>query len=136
MISKSCSSLKFGKADEKKDEDLLQDLISKCGSQASFVAGPSQIGTSERNLFGINHYAGSWSYDITNFIEKDSDLLDPAFVTLLCNSSDGFMSKLVSGPSLAAERHSKDEGIIVQAQVSLRLLRSPTPITTSDGSAL
>ena len=137
VINKSCSSFNSGKADEKKDEYLLQDLISKCGSQASFVTGPSQIGTSERNLFSINHYAGSCSYDITNFIEKDSlaALLDSAFAMLPRNSSDGFVSKLVSGPSLAAERHSKDEGIIVQAQVSSRPLRSPTPITTPDGSA-
>jgi len=78
------------------------------------------IGTSERNLFGIKHYAGGCSYDITNFIEKDLDLLDSAFVMLLSNSSDGFMSKFVSSPSLAAERHSKDKGILVQAQVSSR----------------
>ena len=70
-----------------------------------------------------------------NAIEKDSNLLDSAFVTLLRNSSEGFVSKLVSSPSLATERHSKDEGIIVQAQVSSRPLRSPTPITAPDGSA-
>lgn len=135
VISKSCSSFKSGKAGEKKDEDMLQDLISKCGSHVSFVTSPSQIGASERNLFGINHYAGSCSYDITSFVDKDSDLLDSAFVTLLRNSSDGFVSKLVSGPSLAAERHSKDEAIIVQAQVSSRPLRSPTLIASPDGSA-
>lgn len=134
VLSKSCSSFKSGKAGEKKDEDMLQDLISKCGSHASFVASPSQIGASEKNLFGINHYAGNCSYDVTNFVEKDSDLLDSAFVTLLRKSSDAFMSKLVSGPSLAAERHSKDEAIIVQAQVSSRPLRSPTPIAFPDGS--
>ncbi|KAG0695993.1 glycosyltransferase family 2 protein [Suillus ampliporus] len=135
VISKSCSSFKSGKAGEKKDEDMLQDLISKCGPHASFVASPSQIGASEKSLFGINHYAGNCSYDVMSFVEKDSDMLDSAFVTLLRNSSDGFMSKLVSGPSLAAERHSKDEAIIVQAQVSSRPLRSPTPIAFPDGSA-
>ena len=135
VMSKSCSSFKSGKAGEKKDEDMLQDLISKCGSHASFVTSPSQVGASERNLFGINHYAGSCSYDVTSFVEKDSDLLDSAFVTLLRNSSDGFVSKLFSGPSLAAESHSKDGAIIVQAQVSSRPLRSPTPIASPDGSA-
>jgi chitin synthase len=135
VINKSCSAFKSGKAGEKKDEDMLQDLVSKCGSHGSFVTNPSQIGASERNLFGINHYAGSCSYDIASFVEKDSDLLDSAFVTLLRNSSDGFVSKLVSGPSLAAERHSKDEAIIVQAQASSRPLRSPTTIASPDGSA-
>ena len=28
------------------------------------------------SLVGINHYAGSASYDVTHFVEKDSDLLD------------------------------------------------------------
>ncbi|KAH7923638.1 glycosyltransferase family 2 protein [Leucogyrophana mollusca] len=134
ILSKACSSYKSGKAGDKKDEDLLQDLVAKFGVHASFVASPSVAGASDRNLFGINHYAGNCSYDVTNFIEKDSDLLDSAFVTLLRHSSDGFVSKLVSGPSLAAEQHSKDEGIIVQAQVSSRPLRQPTPIASSSGS--
>ncbi|KAJ8594585.1 hypothetical protein M405DRAFT_838450 [Rhizopogon salebrosus TDB-379] len=55
------------------------------------------------------------SHSTSSFVEKDSELLDSAFVTLLRNSSDGFMSKLVSGPSLAAERHSKEEVIIIYA---------------------
>ncbi|EGN94962.1 glycosyltransferase family 2 protein [Serpula lacrymans var. lacrymans S7.3] len=128
LTSKACSAFKSGKAGENKDEDLLQDLVAKLGVHTSFVASPSIGGANERNLFGINHYAGNCSYDITDFIEKDSDLLDCAFVTLLRNSTDSFVSKLVSGPSLAVERHSKDEAIIVQAQVSSRPLRQPTPI--------
>ena len=58
------------------------------------------------------------------FVEKDLDLVNSAFVSLLCNSSDGFVSKLLFGPSLTAERHSKDAQIIVQAQVSYRPLRN------------
>jgi chitin synthase len=103
----------------------LQDLVSKCGFHWSFVTSPSQIGASERDLFDM----GSCSYDIASFAEKDSDLLDSAFVTLLYNSSDGFASKVVSGSSLAAEKHSKDGAIIVQAQVPSRPLRSlPLPL--------
>ncbi|KAH7887285.1 glycosyltransferase family 2 protein [Phlebopus sp. FC_14] len=134
ILSKACSSYKSGKASDKKAEDLHQDLVSKFGVHASFVSSPSQGGASERNLFGINHYAGNCSYDISSFIEKDSDILDSAFVSLLRNSSDSFVSKLVSGPSLAAEKHSKDEGITVQAQVLSRPLRQPTPIASPDGS--
>ncbi|KAH7905136.1 glycosyltransferase family 2 protein [Hygrophoropsis aurantiaca] len=135
ILSKACSSYKSGKAGDKKDDDLLQDLVAKYGVHGSFVASPSVAGASERHLFGINHYAGSCSYDIGGFIEKDADLLDSAFVSLLRHSTDGFVSKLVSGPSLAAEKHSKDEGIVVQAQVSSRPLRQPTSIAAPDGSA-
>jgi hypothetical protein len=53
---------------EQCDDKLLRDLTSKFTVHASFVA--------ERNhLFRItgNHYAGSASYDVTHFVEKDSD---------------------------------------------------------------
>ena len=134
-LSKACSWYKSGKAGDKKVDELHQDLVSKYGVHASFVASPSQGGENDRNLFGINHYAGSCSYDISSFIEKDSDVLDSAFVSLLRNSSDPFMAKLVSGPSLSVEKHSKDESAIVQAQVSSRPLRQPTRIASPDGSA-
>ena len=135
ILNKACTWYKSGKAGDKKAEELHQDLVSKYGVHTSFVASPSQGGENDRNLFGINHYAGSCSYDISSFIEKDSDILDSAFVTLLRHSSDPFVSKLVSGPSLAAEKHSKDESCIVQAQVSSRPLRQPTHIASPNGSA-
>ena len=127
-LSKACSSYKSGKSGDKKDEDLLQDLVSRFAVHTSFVASPNVAGSTGRNLFGINHYAGSCSYDATGFVEKDTDILDSALVTLLRNSSDSFISKLFAGPSLAAEKHSKDESMIVQAQVSSKPLRHPTPI--------
>ena len=127
VINKACSSYKSGKDGDQRDDELLKELTSKFTVHASFVA--------ERNLFGINHYAGSASYDVTHFVEKDSDLLDSAFVSLLRNSSDSFVSKLLSGPSLAAERHNKDDQIIVQAQVSSRPLRNPSPVLSSNSAS-
>ncbi|THH18601.1 hypothetical protein EW146_g2427 [Bondarzewia mesenterica] len=132
-MNKACSSYKSGKSGDKMDDDLVQDLVTKFGVHASFVVSPSVAESSERNLFGINHYAGSCTYDATGFVQKDTDILDSAFVTLLRNSTDGFVSKLFSGPSLAAEKHSKDENIIVQAQVSSRPLRTLTPVLPQTG---
>ncbi|KDR84455.1 hypothetical protein GALMADRAFT_237329 [Galerina marginata CBS 339.88] len=133
-INKACSSFKSGKGGDQRDDDLLQELTSKFGVHSSFMAGPSTGSAVDRRLFGINHYAGSSSYDATNFVEKDADLVDSAFVSLLRNSSETFVSKLLSGPSLAAERHSKDESIIVQAQVSARPLRQPSPILSPNNT--
>ncbi|CCM00474.1 uncharacterized protein FIBRA_02507 [Fibroporia radiculosa] len=132
VINKACSSFKSGKSGEKKDEEMLQDLVAKFGSHASFIASPPA--STESLVFGVNHFSGPCSYDAHSFIERDSDILDSAFVTLLRNSADPFVVKLMSGPSLATERHTKDETIIVQAQVSSRPLRQPTPILSSDGS--
>ena len=131
ILSKACSWYKSGKAGDKKADELHQDLVTKYGVHTSFVASPSQGGENDRSLFGINHYAGSCSYDISSFIEKDSDILDSAFVSLLRNSSDAFVAKLFSGPSLGVEKHSKDGTSIVQAQVSSRPLRQPTRIAST-----
>ncbi|PBK94008.1 chitin synthase [Armillaria gallica] len=133
-LNKSCSALKSGKGGDHRNEDLLQDLVTKFGVHASFVANP--VGATTRTFFGINHYAGSCSYDVKDFIEKDTDLLDSAFVPLLRNSTDPFVVKLFSGPSLAAERHNRDESIVVQAQVSSLPLRSPTPIASSSSPTI
>ena len=62
------------------------------------------------------------SYEVEQFVEKEC-----RFVTLDVrhppNSSDPSVSKLLSGPGLAPERHMKDENIIVQAQASRPLRR-------------
>ncbi|EIN11094.1 chitin synthase [Punctularia strigosozonata HHB-11173 SS5] len=136
VMNKASSSFRSGKSGDKKDEEMMQTLVSQFGVHASFVASPSMAGASERNLFGINHYAGGCSYDVSGFIEKDTDILDPAFVSLLRTSSEGFIVKLFSGPSMAAEKHYKDESIIVQAQVSSRPLRQPTPLRSREGQLL
>ena len=134
VMNKACSSYKSGKGGEKRDEDMLQDMMTKFGVHSSFVSSPGMGGAADRNLFGINHYAGPCSYDVTGFIEKDTDLLDAGFVTLLRSSGDPFISKLVSGPSLATETHSQDASIVVQAQVSSRPLRHPTAIQGAPAS--
>lgn len=131
IMNKATSSYKSGKgSQDHRNEDMLQLLHSTFGVHASFVASPAPVpgGTQDRNLFGINHYAGSASYDVTGWIENDADLLDAAFVVLLRGSSESFVGKLLSGPSLAAEKHNKDESIVVQAQVSSRPLRQITPV--------
>ncbi|EJF62220.1 chitin synthase [Dichomitus squalens LYAD-421 SS1] len=135
VLNKASSSFKSGKAGEKKEEELLQELVSKFGVHASFIS-PGGAEAPDLTTFGVNHFAGSVTYDARGFVEKDTDILDCAFVSLLRNSTDPFIAKLMAGPSLATERHSKDESIIVQAQVSSRPLRSPTAITSRDGTTV
>lgn len=132
VINKADSAYKTGKGGDNRNDDLLQELATTFGVHASFVASPGVGGVVDKTLFGINHYAGSPSYDVTNFIERDTDLVDSAFVTILRNSTDPFVAKLMSGPSLATERHNKDDNIIVQAQASSRPLRQPTPILSPE----
>ncbi|KAM6496484.1 glycosyltransferase family 2 protein [Amanita muscaria] len=138
VMNKSASNYKSGKAadGDHRNEDMLQLFHSTFGVHASFVASPTPVpgGQQDRTLFGINHYAGSASYDVSGWIENDADMLDAAFVVLLRGSTESFVSKLLSGPSLAAEKHVKDEGIVVQAQVSSRSLRQMTPVLVHHSS--
>ncbi|KAG8937086.1 hypothetical protein FRC02_006286 [Tulasnella sp. 418] len=125
VMGKAATAYRQGKSsgDMSKDEqNLLSELVASFGVHASFVSNPAQ----DRNVFAINHYAGQCTYDVRGFIEKDADVLDSAFVSLLRQSSDGFISRLVSGPSLAVERHHKDPNTVVQAQVTSRPLRQPS----------
>jgi chitin synthase len=131
VMSKAASNFKQGKGSDARDEDMLQDMMTKFGVHASFVSSPSMGGSTDRNLFGVNHYAGNCTYDARGFVEKDADLLDSSFVTLLRRSSDPFVAKLFSGPSLATEGHHHDPSIVVQAQVSMRPLRQPTQVSSS-----
>ena len=104
----------------------MSDHMNSCESSptrsdyTSFVRPtPSGLSTT---LFGINHYAGSCTCDIGGFVERNADLLDSTFVSLLGSSTDSFVSKLVSGPSLAAETDHNDPNLVVQAWVSSRPL--------------
>lgn len=126
MLSKAAASFKSGKARDNSDEEVLKEIVGKYRTDSSFVVNPTPTIASEGNLFGINHYAGSCSYDISHFVERDADLLDAGFVSLLRGSTDPFVRKLFGGPSLSVEAHHQDKNSVVQAQVSSRPLRYPT----------
>jgi chitin synthase len=82
-MSKVSLSFKSGKASDNRDKELLQDLVTKFGVHSSFVASLNVSGFMDRNLFGINHYSGNYSYNVSGFVKKDVGLLDTTFVSLL-----------------------------------------------------
>ena len=132
VLAKASDILKGEEKDEDKADQLLDQLTTSYGRHASFVVNPG-VGVgllpAERHKFGINHYAGQCSYDATDFVDRNADVLDRQFVDLLRMSSDSFVAKLVSGPGLATEGHPLDPNITVEAQVSSVPLRTPTTIT-------
>lgn len=89
----------------------------------------SQGSANDGRMFGVNHYSGQVAYDASDFLDRNGDVLDKQLVTLLRGSHDPFIAKLVSGPALATETHPLDDNIVVEAQVSVSPLRTPTPIT-------
>ncbi|KIK53045.1 glycosyltransferase family 2 protein [Collybiopsis luxurians FD-317 M1] len=123
IMGKASSAMKQGKGDNaRRDAELEEEIKSKVGVHSSFSPNP----------FTINHYEGGVTYSLESFVEKDTDLLDPSFVSLLRSSADPFIAKLFSGPGVAAEKHWQDESIVVQAQVSSRPLRTLTPLVDAE----
>ena len=107
-----------------RSDELLKQFNGSFARLASYVP---HSGGAERS-FGINHYSGPCIYDVSDFVERNNDVLDKQLVDLLRWSSDPFIAKLVSGPGLATEGHPMDANITVEAQVTVSPLRTPTPI--------
>ncbi|GAA5984815.1 hypothetical protein JCM5350_004246 [Sporobolomyces pararoseus] len=128
-LAKTCSSLRRGTKPDAADEDLLNGMRQHFSTHPAFISTPG--GPGAKSAFGIQHFGGSVTYDSNRFVETDSDSLDPDFVAVLRASTDGFVGKLFSGPSLAAEVHPLDDNTIVAAQISSSPLRRPSPIRSS-----
>jgi chitin synthase len=127
-LARASEDLKGEEKDEIKTEKLL-------GSLSSFTRHASfSIPQQPRRSFAINHYAGQCSYDATDFVDRNADVLDKQLVDLLRSSSDLFIAKLVSGPGLATEGHPLDPNITVEAQVTVTPLRTPTAIDGAGGA--
>lgn len=127
-LAKTASSMRKGKYPtvEDADNDVLDGMRGHFASHSSFISRPSH--STSQNVFGIAHWAAPVSYDVSGFVEDDLGILDVEFVSMLRESDDAFVARLVGGPSLALDLHPYDDSVIVAAQVSSQPLRKPTPV--------
>ncbi|KAH6913011.1 hypothetical protein BKA70DRAFT_1531748 [Coprinopsis sp. MPI-PUGE-AT-0042] len=134
-----------GEAVDKKDGEIIDGVLEAFGdrrkglfgvdeSSVGLLGGSPGSGSRIKTTFFINHFSSPHptTYSIANFVEKDADLLDVSFLTLLRGSRDGFVSRLVSGPGVATERRARDDNLVVQSQVLGRGLRDVTPILSGE----
>ncbi|WOO78655.1 Chitin synthase 6 [Vanrija pseudolonga] len=131
VLAEVGENIKGEDREEVKADAVVRSLTSTFTGHPSFIARPpTTLGPmpKEGRMFGINHYCGPVAYDATDFIDHNADVFDKQLVGLLRSSTDSFVTKLVSGPALATEGHPLDDNIVVEAQVSVSPLRTPTPI--------
>ncbi|KAH6891643.1 chitin synthase 6 [Coprinopsis sp. MPI-PUGE-AT-0042] len=134
-----------GEAVDKKDGEIIDGVLEAFGdrckglfgvdeSTVGLLGGSPGSGSRIKTTFFINHFSSPHptTYSVANFVEKDADLLDVSFLTLLRGSRDGFVSRLVSGPGVATERHARDDNLVVQSQVLGRGLRDVTPVLSGE----
>ncbi|KIO30131.1 glycosyltransferase family 2 protein [Tulasnella calospora MUT 4182] len=97
--------------------------------------------------FKINHFNGSVTYSSEDFLERDTDALNPDFVSLLRGSADfdedkptiahpaageapgsnnPFVRGLFSAKAIATQAHPRHEETIVAAQQSVKPMRQPS----------
>ncbi|KAH6899274.1 P-loop containing nucleoside triphosphate hydrolase protein [Coprinopsis sp. MPI-PUGE-AT-0042] len=113
-----------GEAVDNKDGEVIDGILEAFGDRC-------------KGLFSVDEstplfVAPPTTYSVANFVEKDADLLDISFLTLLRSGRDGLVSRLVSGPGVAMEHHARDGNFVVQSQVLGRGLRDVTPILAGE----
>ena len=80
------------------DEGFLSKLVTRHEKHARFT----RI-VKVRSTFGVKHYAGDVSYDVTGFLEKNKDTLQVEFIALTKASSDAFVASLFQENAKKAE---------------------------------
>ena len=114
-------------------DELSGQIRISCRRSPAFSSKSS--GQETTSSFTVTHFAGHVTYDATDFVEESEDVMDKQLVDLVANSSNPFIARLVSGPGLACTQHPLDEGIVVEAQVSITPLRQATRIAHPTGGA-
>lgn len=130
---------------KKTDHTMVEAMGKRWGSHSSFKVG--QMDRSGFPTFTINHYNGPVTYSAEGFLEKDTDALNPDFVSLLrgaagefdedrqqvhhvagteAGSNNPFVRGLFSAKAIATQAHPRHEETIVSAQQSMKPMRQPS----------
>ena len=93
----------FPKATDKSFEDKLK--TNHLGKQSNFV---KPITKTDKNAhFGIVHYAGTVSYNVTGWLEKNKDPLNDTMVEIMKNGSNKLIVHIFADhPGKYWEKHS------------------------------
>ncbi|PKK79481.1 hypothetical protein RhiirC2_825484 [Rhizophagus irregularis] len=123
VLDSECAKVQSGEG-ASDDSKLLSTLKNTFSNHHSFVSNPKT--SSKSGAFGINHFAGSVTYTVDQFIDKNLDNLGPDFINLFNETNNSFIRKLFNGPALAIESHPKNENTVVKAQLPTKPMRSPS----------
>ncbi|KAF8688556.1 TRAFAC class myosin-kinesin ATPase superfamily Myosin family, partial [Rhizoctonia solani] len=123
----------------KTNQTMVEAFGKRWGNHSSF-----KVGAADRSglpTFTVNHFNGPVTYSSDNFLERNSDALNPDFVSLLRGSSsevlgggepstDGsrnpFIKGLFNGRAIATQAHPRNEDTIVAAQQPQKPMRAPS----------
>ena len=133
------------RAPKKTDHSMVEAFTKRWASHASYKGG--SMDRSGFPTFTVNHYNGPVTYSSESFLDKNTDALNPDFVSLLRGASAGpedqaatpammggdllgsnnpFVKGLFSTKSINTQAHPRHEDTIVAAQQSMKPMRTPS----------
>jgi myosin heavy subunit len=83
------------------DKTLLDKLNKNCASDKHFQVSDVKQG---QNGFTVVHYAGNVNYDVTGFLDKNTDTLFIDLKMMLQQSKDQFLAKLFPPETQSKQR--------------------------------
>jgi chitin synthase len=137
------------RAPKKTEHTMIEAYAKRWSNHASFkLSGMDRTGFP---TFTVSHFTGPVTYSTEAFLEKDADVINPDFVSLLrgnpadekqrnrrnvgqvipgatesTGSSNPFVQGLFTNKAVATEVHPHDEETIVAAQQSVKPMRAPS----------
>ncbi|TIB82801.1 chitin synthase 8 [Wallemia mellicola] len=122
------------RAPKKNDNTMVEAFNKRWGNNSKFkTSSPDRSGYP---TFSINHYAGTVTYSAENWIEKNTENLNPDFVSLFkggvandktTNGSENpFIKSLFTSNAINTQFHPKSETTLVAAQQSVGPMRKPS----------
>ncbi|KAN0059843.1 Chitin synthase, class 8 [Thecaphora frezii] len=126
---------------KKTDHTMIEAFGKRWGNHASFKVGPAD--RSGFSSFTVSHYQNAVTYSSENWLERNSEVVSPDFVSLLRGSVPegtkghvdpsanpgskvAFIRSIFNTKALATQAHPKSDQTIVAAQQSVKPLRAPS----------
>ena len=123
-------------------DGLLALLDDECalgkGSDAGFFASTTQTHLGHASLvhnkiskttFGVRHYAGTVTYDVTGWLEKNRDTMKDGLKLLCRGSADPIISQLVPAPDTNRQGRAPTVGVFFRSHLSdlMAIINSSNP---------
>jgi len=111
------------------DATFLAKVHRQCKSHPYFRPPDSKAQATQVNSFAMEHYAGTVTYSVDTFLDKNKDTLFNDLKDMLQSSKDGLLAKMFPPDAVSSNKRPPTAGLQFRNQVTslVTTLRSCTP---------